>query len=190
MLFKDSSLRDEPRPGNSSDLDQDSLRELLQCNQRKSTPELALDLNTSQSTICCHLKKEMKSEQAGYLGSSYSLLKDLIAYLLLQVFFQGREMNHFSRISLQMSLSWQCSTQKCSWVTRLNLYTANSKCGTSWKETYTMCMMGSLNSSNMYIYENCPQSLVGETLSFSLLKRKLFMCCGIIPISIHNVLCR
>ena len=30
-------LRDEPRPGCSSDIDQDALRELLECNQYKST---------------------------------------------------------------------------------------------------------------------------------------------------------
>ena len=40
----------------SSDLDQYVLRELMECNQRKSIRELALDLNTSQCTICRHLK--------------------------------------------------------------------------------------------------------------------------------------
>ena len=48
------SLRDEPRLGHSSDCDQDALRELVEWNLRKSTWELALDLNTSQSTICRH----------------------------------------------------------------------------------------------------------------------------------------
>ena len=39
------------------DLDQDALRELVECRPRLSTLELALDLNTSQFTICRHLKK-------------------------------------------------------------------------------------------------------------------------------------
>ena len=45
----DSSLRDEPSSGPSSDLDQDALRELVECNSHKNTREFALDLNTSQS---------------------------------------------------------------------------------------------------------------------------------------------
>ena len=53
----DMSLKDERRPGRSSDLDEDALRELLESNPRKSTRELALVLNASQSTICRHLKK-------------------------------------------------------------------------------------------------------------------------------------
>ena len=32
-----TSWRNEPRPGRSSDLDQDTLRELVECNQCKST---------------------------------------------------------------------------------------------------------------------------------------------------------
>ena len=44
------SLRDEPRPGHSSDLSQDTLRELEECNPRRSTRELGLDLHTFQST--------------------------------------------------------------------------------------------------------------------------------------------
>ena len=53
----DTSLTDQPRPGHLSDLDQDALRELVECNLCKITQELAVDLNTSQSTICHHLKK-------------------------------------------------------------------------------------------------------------------------------------
>ena len=51
------SLRDEPRAGCSSDLNQDALRKLMEFNPCKSTQEFALDLNTFQSTIFCHLKK-------------------------------------------------------------------------------------------------------------------------------------
>ena len=61
---------DEPRPGCSSNLNQDALKELMECNPRKSTRELALDLNTSEATTCHHLKKI--SKQARHLSSSYS----------------------------------------------------------------------------------------------------------------------
>ena len=50
--FSDNmSLRDEPKRGCTSNLDQDAFRELVGCNPHKSTRELALDFNTSQSTI-------------------------------------------------------------------------------------------------------------------------------------------
>ena len=55
---------------------QDALRELVEYNQPKNLWELALDLNTSWSTICCHLKKDKKRKQVGYLGSSYSKWKE------------------------------------------------------------------------------------------------------------------
>ena len=42
----DLSLCNEPRLERSSDLDQDALRELMEFNLRKSTQELAIDLNT------------------------------------------------------------------------------------------------------------------------------------------------
>ena len=51
------SLRDEPRLRRSSDIDQGTLRELVECNLHKSTWELALDLKKSQSLICHPLKK-------------------------------------------------------------------------------------------------------------------------------------
>ena len=53
----DTSLRDEFRPRRSSDLNQDSLRELVEYNPCKSTRELALNLNASLSTIWRHLEK-------------------------------------------------------------------------------------------------------------------------------------
>ena len=58
----DISLRDEPRPGCSSDLDQNALRKLGEC---RGTQELAHDFNTSQSTICYHLKKIGKVSKLG-----------------------------------------------------------------------------------------------------------------------------
>ena len=63
------SFKDEPRPGRSPTFNQYALRELVESNPRKSTLELALDLNTFQSTA---LEKDRKSEQARCLGSSYS----------------------------------------------------------------------------------------------------------------------
>ena len=56
----ETSLRNASSAGCSSDLDQNAWRELVECNPCKRTWELALDLNTSQSTICCHLKKIRK----------------------------------------------------------------------------------------------------------------------------------
>ena len=61
-----TSLRDERWSGCSSDLDQDALRELVECNLFKSIWDLALDLKTSKSIICCHLKKYKKSKQADH----------------------------------------------------------------------------------------------------------------------------
>ena len=49
--FGDTSLRDEPRPGPSSNYDEDALRELEGCNPWKSTWELTVDFNNSQSII-------------------------------------------------------------------------------------------------------------------------------------------
>ena len=43
----ETSFRDEFRPGHLSDLDLDVLREFMECNPRKRTRELSLDLNTS-----------------------------------------------------------------------------------------------------------------------------------------------
>ena len=61
----DMMLRDEFRAGLLSDHNQDALRELLECNMSKSTWELALDLNISQSTICHYLKKIGKVSNLG-----------------------------------------------------------------------------------------------------------------------------
>ena len=56
----DTALRDKLKPGCSLDLDQEALRDLVECNPLKSTQELVLNLNTFQSTICHHLKKTGK----------------------------------------------------------------------------------------------------------------------------------
>ena len=61
----DTLLRIGPRLGHSSHLEKDVLRELVECNPRKSTRELALDRNTSQSTIYRHLKMIGKVSKLG-----------------------------------------------------------------------------------------------------------------------------
>ena len=53
----DASLRNEPRLGRSSDLEQDFSRQFVECNPHKSPRELALDVNISKFTIWCHLKR-------------------------------------------------------------------------------------------------------------------------------------
>ena len=64
-LVFDVSFIDKPRTGRSSDLDQDDLRELVEYIPHKSTRELALELNTSQSIICHHRKKICKVNKMG-----------------------------------------------------------------------------------------------------------------------------
>ena len=66
--FGNTSPRDEPRPGCSSDRNQNALRKLVECNVHKSTQKLALCLSTSQSAAT----QKQESEQAGNLASSYS----------------------------------------------------------------------------------------------------------------------
>ena len=61
----DTSLKDEQRPGRSSDFDDDALKALVEYNPRQSTQELADKLNTSQSTICRHLEKMEKVSKLG-----------------------------------------------------------------------------------------------------------------------------
>ena len=59
------SLKDEPRPGRSSDFDAEAVKSLVECNARHSTRELADKLNTSQSAICRHLEKMGKVSKLG-----------------------------------------------------------------------------------------------------------------------------
>ena len=66
----DTSWKMNPRRERLSDLNQDALKELVECNPQKSSQESVPDFNTSKSTICCHLKKNRKSEQDGHLDSS------------------------------------------------------------------------------------------------------------------------
>ena len=88
------SLRDEPRPGHSSDLDQDALRELVKCNPHKSILELSFDFNIPQSTMCSHLTSIWVSHT---LSEKYK--EDYI--FIMSSLLQGREMTNFLRISLQ-----------------------------------------------------------------------------------------
>ena len=62
-----------PRSELSSDFDQDALRELVECNPRKSTQELALGFYTSQFTICHHFEMIGKMSKPGiWLPSTLS----------------------------------------------------------------------------------------------------------------------
>ena len=62
------SLRDEPWPGQPSDLNQDALRKLMKCNSYKSAQKLTFDHNKSYSLSVNAWKS--RSDQAGQLGSS------------------------------------------------------------------------------------------------------------------------
>ena len=61
----DTSLKDEPRQGRSSDFDAETLKALVECNARQSTQKLADKLNTLKSIICRHLKKMGKVSKLG-----------------------------------------------------------------------------------------------------------------------------
>ena len=65
--FGDTSLR-AARLEYLSDNDRNALRELIECNQRKSTRKLTLDLNTFQSTICSRLREReiIKMSKLGF----------------------------------------------------------------------------------------------------------------------------
>ena len=90
----DTSLKDEPRPGCSSDFDDDALKALVKCSPCQSTWKLADKLNTSQSTICHHLE----SQQAGCLWSTCSQWEE-----------QGRSLINSDKSSFmteKRSVSW------------------------------------------------------------------------------------
>ncbi|CAK9796133.1 Histone-lysine N-methyltransferase SETMAR [Anthophora plagiata] len=53
----DISLQYEPKPGRSTDIDDHALKVLMEQNPRQTTRELADKMETSQSTVCCHLEK-------------------------------------------------------------------------------------------------------------------------------------
>ena len=59
----DASLRNESRSGRSFGLYQDAFRELTECKSHKSTRELVLDLNTSQSTIYRHFRHSLSEKK-------------------------------------------------------------------------------------------------------------------------------
>ena len=106
---------DEYKPLYSSDLDQDTLRELVGCNPRKRIWDLRLGFSTSQFAISRHLKKMKK-----FASWAFRFLVLFIRIIWKiddtyeQVIFQVREMTPFLRISLlvwKLFLSW-CATQK------------------------------------------------------------------------------
>lgn len=59
------SSEDEPRQGYSLDVDEESLKSLVESNLQENTWELAKILNTSQSTIYQHLQKTGKISKLG-----------------------------------------------------------------------------------------------------------------------------
>ncbi|KOX68336.1 Histone-lysine N-methyltransferase SETMAR [Melipona quadrifasciata] len=61
----DTTLKDEPRAGRSSDLDDNLLKAILEQNPRQSTRDIAGRLNTSKSTVCRHLEKLGKVSKLG-----------------------------------------------------------------------------------------------------------------------------
>ena len=74
-------LRDEPRSGCLWDLDEDALRELVKYNLPKNTQELA-------------------SKHPNL--PSWKRLEKWASWVFSQVFFQVREITHFSKISLEV----------------------------------------------------------------------------------------
>ena len=99
----DTSLRDDTWLGRSSVLNWDTLRELVECNPRKSTWELAVDLSTPQFTIYNNLQKIGKANRRD-VRFPYTVSEKItkLKCSVRQVFFQEKEINRFSRISLQV----------------------------------------------------------------------------------------
>ena len=100
--FNDTSLRDEPSPGRSSDLDQNALRELVECNLQ-STQELSLDFNIFQSAIYCHWKKiaKVRKPDVWFPNTLSEKNKDRISTPTNLL--SRRRMTCSSRISLQVT---------------------------------------------------------------------------------------
>ena len=87
-----TSQRDEPRQGRSSDFD----LVLVECNPRKCIWVLARDLNISQSSIYRHLKKEGKVNKfVVSVPDNGERRIGKVAYPSWQIFFQCREMTRF-----------------------------------------------------------------------------------------------
>ncbi|XP_029053578.2 histone-lysine N-methyltransferase SETMAR-like [Osmia bicornis bicornis] len=61
----DTSFQDEPKPGRSTDVDDNVLKVLVKQNPRQTTRKLADKMRTSQSTICRHLEKLGKVSKLG-----------------------------------------------------------------------------------------------------------------------------
>ena len=87
-------MRDEPRSGGSSDLDQDASRELVKCNLDQTTQGLALDFNTSQSKICRHLKKIEKVSKLGVLVSHTPCEKNKEDFISIMSSLLSRKKNY------------------------------------------------------------------------------------------------
>ena len=107
----DTLLKDEPRIERPSVLDQEALRELVECIPRKSTQEVPLDLNISQSTICHHLKREEKWSSWAFVLferflmriSTISIVTSLLSRQIKDLFLEN---------IITGNILCQCSTQK------------------------------------------------------------------------------
>ena len=120
----DMLLIDKPRLGWLSNLDQDALRKLVDCNLLKRIQELGLDLNTSQSTICCHLKKIRKVSNLGVWLPHTLSEKNKYDCILIVTSLLSRQRN-FLRISKQVIKNWSFmtmfKTRGCG-LTRMNFH--------------------------------------------------------------------
>ena len=100
LHFRYTSLRVESRLRRSSDLD---LKELMECSLGSSTRKLVHGIKTSSSTICQNFDK--KSEKVGCYRFLILFEKRMwkISNQQRQIFFQGREIICFSRISVYVT---------------------------------------------------------------------------------------
>ena len=108
----------------------------MECNPNKSPKELAPDLNTSQLTICLHLKKIRKVRKLVILVPDIARTKEDCIYTIQQVFLQSRKKTSFQRI-LQMTKKWvfydNVQHKKTVWIT-----TAYPKGEAWWKKSYAV----------------------------------------------------
>ena len=89
-------MKDEPRPGCSSDFDAEALKSLVEHNARQSIRELGYKLNMSQSTIRPHLEKIGKVIKLGVWVPHALSEKNKADHLSIATsVLQDREMTHF-----------------------------------------------------------------------------------------------
>ena len=141
------TLRIEPKPGYSLDLDQDALRKLVECNPCNSTQELTLDLNTSQSTICYHLKKIRKVSKLGVLVAYTLSEKKKEDQVSIATNLLSRQRNNpFLKNIIITDGKWvfyDNVQHKSQWIDKDESPQPSPKDRASWKKSY-VCIVGSL----------------------------------------------